>query len=210
MTAKIITSILLLVALSLHAQKDAPSWQRITFNPTEDFHASYSPDGKIILFDSDRSGHNEVYSYNIATKQTTQLTNSSFKSDHPRWSPKGDYIFYEMYNSELDTYKMNVDGSGKVKLTDSPGHNAGAFASPDGKKILLLSTRNGSWDMYVMEIDASHSKRLTLNKGDDVGHQWSPDGSQIVFMSQIGGNWEICCMNADGTNLIQLTNNKGR
>src|ERR1700704_3829741 len=109
-----------LFTLSISGIKAQPtfqsSWQRITVNPTDDFHASYSPDGKKILFDSNRSGHNEIYVYDIATKQTIQLTNSSFKSDHPRWSPDGRQIVYEMFDKELQIYIINADGSGKTRL----------------------------------------------------------------------------------------------
>jgi Tol biopolymer transport system component len=206
---KVVTVILLLFVVISYAQENATSsWQRITQNLTDDFHASYSPDGKTILFDSDRTGHNEVYSYNVLTRQTTQLTNSSFKSDHPKWMRKGEYIVYEMYDTGLEVYKMKVDGSGKVKLTDSSGHNAAASESPDGKQILFLSTRNGNWDLYVMNTDGDDLKQLTFNTGDDVGAQWSPDGSMIVFMSEIEGNWEICSVNTDGSNYRQLTHNK--
>jgi Tol biopolymer transport system component len=206
---KIVTTILLLFVVTSYGQESAlSSWQRIIQNSADDFHASYSPDGKAILFDSDRTGHNEVYSYNVVTQQTTQLTNSSFKTDHPKWTQHGEYIIYEMYDSGLGVYKMRMDGSGKVKLTDSSGHNAAAFESPNGKQILFLSTRNGNWDLYVMNIDGHHLKQLTFNTGDDVGAQWSPDGSTIVFMSKIEGNWEICSMNADGSNYRQLTHNK--
>ena len=47
---------------------------KITANNTEDFHASFSPDGEKILFDSEQSGHNEVYLYYIKTKTVKQLT----------------------------------------------------------------------------------------------------------------------------------------
>ena len=55
--------------------------------------------------------------------------------------------------------------------------------SPDGKKIIFQSDRDGDEEIYVMNIDGSKPKRLTDTKGRDTHPNWSNDGKKIVFQS---------------------------
>src|SRR2546423_87539 len=106
-------------------------WIKVTNNSSEDFHASFSPDGKKILFDSQQSGHNEVYLYDTLTKETQQLTNDSVRSDHPTWFPDGRQILFTYWAKGAERYKMNVDGSNRKRLIE----NGYGIASPKGNII---------------------------------------------------------------------------
>src|SRR5690606_40338455 len=56
--------------------------------------------------------------------------------------------------------------------------------SPDGSRIVYVSSRNGNWDIYVMDADGSGQTPLAPDPATDFEPSWSPDGAFIVFTSQ--------------------------
>ncbi|RMF83858.1 MAG: hypothetical protein D6736_20600 [Nitrospinota bacterium] len=81
----------------------------------------------------------------------------------------------------FDIYRAKLDGSGLVRLTDSPGYDAEGAVSPDGKKIVFTSTRDGDPELYLMNIDGTEQRRLTYTLGYDGGPFFSPRGNYIVY-----------------------------
>jgi len=81
----------------------------------------------------------------------------------------------------FEIYTARSDGTELSKLTDDKAYNAEATVSPDGKRIIFTSTRDGDIDLYSMNIDGSDVRRLTSRVGYDGGAFYSPDGKQIVW-----------------------------
>ena len=143
--------------------------------------------------------------------------------------PKPDYskgYVWPIYDT-YDIYTANPDGSDLRRLINSPGYDAEATITRDGKKIVFTSMRNGDLDIYTMDADGSHVKQLTHELGYDGGPFWSYDGKKIVYRAehpktpeQIAdykdllsrglirpGNLEIWVMDADGSHKRQITSN---
>jgi Tol biopolymer transport system component len=59
-----------------------------------------------------------------------------------------------------DIYSMNPDGSDLLQLTDLPGVDGLATASPDGSNIAFLTDRDGVWSLYVMRSDGGSVRKL--------------------------------------------------
>ena len=127
---------------------------------------------------------------------------------------------YESY----DIFKVNIDGSNLVRLTDTPGYDAEATIGPDGT-IVFTSVRDGDMEIYAMANDGSNVRRLTHLSGPDGGPFFSADGSKIVFRGRHPGpgdeldkysdflkkalweptSLELYVMDPDGSNLRQVT-----
>jgi Tol biopolymer transport system component len=84
---------------------------------------------------------------------------------------------------EYDLWAANLDGTGLVRLTDEPGYDAEAAVSPDGKKIVFTSARDGDLDLYLIDADGGGLRRLTFRPGFDGGPFFSWDGRFIVYRS---------------------------
>jgi TolB protein len=126
---------------------------------------------------------------------------------------------------DYDIYKRNLDGSGLVNLTNSPGYDAEAIAHPNGEEIIFSSTRTGDQEIYLMKPDGSDVRQLTDTVGYDGGPFYNWDGTKVVYRSYhpktdeelavynkaISENkmarvpLEIFIMNADGSEQTQLT-----
>ncbi len=126
-----------------------------------------------------------------------------------------------------DIYTAKADGSELRQLTNTPGYDAEATISPDGKRVVFTSLRDGDLELYSMNLDGSDVQRLTEALGYDGGAFYSPDGAQIVYRAyhpqaaeEIAdyrellkenlvrpSKVELFIMNADGSNKRQITNN---
>jgi TolB protein len=128
---------------------------------------------------------------------------------------------YEGY----DIVSHALDGGGFKRLTDTPGYDAEATLSPDGKTIVFTSVRDGDLEIYLMATDGSNVRRLTHEPGYDGGAFFSHDGKRIVYrrdsyVDEAGLSrykellaqhlyqprvLEIWLMDADGRNKRQVT-----
>ena len=121
--------------------------------------------------------------------------------------PAQQKIAYGAGDGEI--YVVNPDGSGKIRLTNSPGDDATPIFSPDGALIAFTSERDGNLDIYTMKADGSNVTRLTDDDAMEGFPTWSPDGERIAFMSDRDGDFEVYVMNADGSAETNLTNQPG-
>ncbi|HET7876287.1 MAG TPA: hypothetical protein VFN71_12285, partial [Methylomirabilota bacterium] len=130
------------------------------------------------------------------------------------------YRSYEIFAADLDTGRL-------TRLTHNDGYDAEGAVSPDGRRIVFTSLRDGDLDLYGMDADGGKVRRLTDGIGYDGGPFFSWDGRFIVFRaarpvegaerdeyrSLLGQSLvrprrlELFYMDADGTGLTQVTRN---
>jgi Tol biopolymer transport system component len=128
---------------------------------------------------------------------------------------------------DYDLYAVRIDGQEMQRLTATPGYDAEATVSPDGKTIVWTSVKDGDLDLYAMNLDGSKPRRLTNEIGYDGGAFFSPDSKRIVYrashpadQAEIDkykdllnqrlvepGQLEIYVMSADGSDKRQVTTN---
>jgi Tol biopolymer transport system component len=113
-----------------------------------------------------------------------------------------------------EIYVVREDGRGVRRLTRNRVADYAPVWSPDGKKILFGSYRDGDDELFVMDANGGNVRRLTRNAASDLTARWSPDGRFIAFTSDRGrrGEHELHVMRADGTGarrLIRTANHPG-
>ena len=234
-------------SLAVEGEKRLANIRQLT-NGGENAEAYWSTDGKQLIFQSKRDGRgcDQIYTMNADGSNVKMVSNGEgrttcsyffnknrsiiYGSTHlgskecppnPDFSKGYVWAIYPTY----DIFTAKADGSGIKQITKTPGYDAEATISPDGKKVIFTSTRDGDLDLYVMDTNGKNVKRLTTELGYDGGAFFSPDGKQIVYRSyhpkteaEIArykdrlandliepNNFEIWVMNADGTNKRQVT-----
>lgn len=193
-------------------KEDGSALTQLTSSSGDEFGFDVSPDGTTMVFNSDATGMHQVYSMNLATMQTQQLTFSG-ENMFPRFSPDGSKLLVNKATTiggHQDIFTMNPDGTNSVNLTNSTGQHEGhGDWSPDGTKITFSKgIPNGEVNVWTMDANGSNMFQVTNMSWDEWSPNWSPDGTQIVFYG-IFGNWDIVRVNADGSGLTRLTDDPG-
>ncbi len=98
----------------------------------------------------------------------------------PDRSKYGNKYIWPIYSS-FDIYMADMTGKIVKKLTNTKGYDAEATLSPDGKKMLFTSVRNGDLDLYVMDLKTEKVTQITNTLGYDGGAWFSADGKQIIW-----------------------------
>jgi TolB protein len=83
----------------------------------------------------------------------------------------------------FEIYSARADGSDLRRLTSNDAYDAEATVSPDGKRVVFTSTRDGDIELYTMTVDGADVRRVTRRVGYDGGAFFSPDGGKLVWRS---------------------------
>ncbi len=234
------------VVQPLPAERRFESITQIT-NGGENAEAYFSHDGKWLTFQSTRDGRtcDQQYVMRADGSGVRRVSDSRGKTTcgwffpgvrrlffasttahdstcPPRPDPSRGYVWpLDRY----DIYTVNRDGTDTRRLTQYDVYTAEGVLSPDGKRIVFTSLKDGDLDIYTMNTDGSDVRRLTNTPGYDGGAWWSPDGKQIVYRANHPtdsaelkayrdllaqrlvrpSRVELFVMNADGSGQRQIT-----
>jgi Tol biopolymer transport system component len=106
-----------------------------------------------------------------------------FTTDEGTWisldvSPDGRTIVFDLLG---DLYTLPITGGTATRITSGQGFDAQPRFSPDGKKIVFTSDRDGSDNLWLMNADGSQPKALTKGPGSNfTSPHWTPDGKYVV------------------------------
>jgi WD40-like Beta Propeller Repeat len=189
---------------------DGTGQRALTASPRESFDPAWSPDGKQLVFESDRAtfGRSQLFVMNAdGTKQRMLGDISPANERFPKWSPDGSKIAFEYrLNGRSQIDLINPDGTGLRPLNVGSGENSDPAWSPDGKRLVFTSNRSGKAHIYVVNLDGTGLKRLTSAAAPDRTPAWSPDGRLIVFERDFSStNAKLFVMNANGSAQRRLT-----
>lgn len=156
-------------------------------NPAFDADPSFSPDGKSLVFVSDRDGNPEIYIQSLDGSNLKRLTTHPAHDEFPTFSPDGTQIAFNSNREDenFDVYVMNADGSGVRRLTNwkSEEEIRPGCWSPDGTQILFASNKEGGGDIYKTSAEL-YPAELLVDGGDLHFPSYSPDGKQLMYVAQ--------------------------
>jgi TolB protein len=198
---------------------------------TRDMYPSVSPNGEKLVFQSNRTGSNQIFIMNSDGTDLKQLVDFPMGAETPVFSPDGLHIVFDVYVGENnnDVFIVKTDGSGLKQLTNSPGYDGHPHWSFDGQRIVFNSDRtspdpNVPWsdrwhEIFSMKADGTDVRQHSHCKSVCTFGSLSPDGSQLLYRKVIkspGLNWELGSIEKNseifisdiiGKNEINLTRN---
>ena len=154
---------------------------------------SFSPDGKKVVFESDRMGFSDIWYCDSDGSNCTQLTSLHGTADTARWSPDGRRIAFEFQGQHFyDVYVLDLpDGRPRRLVTFPDADNGAPNWSRDGKWIYFYSSHEkGPLQLWKVPFQGGTPVRVTKNGG--VYANESDDGRFLYFSKmEQSGIWKM-------------------
>jgi Tol biopolymer transport system component len=175
-----------------------------------DINPQFSPDGKKIVFCSDRSGNIEIWTSDRNGSSAMQVTSmGAAVTGTPRWSPDGTRIVYDSNKEgQFEVYVISATGGEPKRLTNDPSADGAASWSQDGRSIYFMSNRGGARHIWKVPAEGGEPVQVTRR------HGWvameSPDGKYLYFSAPpddsgrtaASGLWRVPVNGGDETLLL--------
>ena len=161
--------------------------KQVTFGQGLDTDPTWSPDGQLIAFSSDRSGNSDIWIQSLEGGEPVQLTDDPGADMHPDWSPDGEWIVYRSEREGGGLFLISATGGEPRKLSSFGYHPQW---SPDGSRIFFSSRL---WEFgppveykhYVVGVDGNPAHQVlaeALAQFHAVqSFRWHPDGQRVSF-----------------------------
>lgn len=193
-------------AWDIHISKDnGKSFNPFTTHTSLDYDAKISPDGKWVVFTSERLGKPHLFVKHIEGDTLPRLlVKSNSMQDQVDFSPDGNWIaFVSSHEGNAEIYKLpfkpldTLSIKGAQNLTNNSAGDFRPRFSNDGNSIAFSSDRahaikphpflvfamQRTGDIYTMSSNGNNVKRLTDSEGWDGSPNWNSDDSKIIFYS---------------------------
>lgn len=188
-----------------------------------------SPDGTRVVFQSNRTGTQQVWMMDADGTNLAQITHEESGAETPKWSPDGRSILYATYVGEdnNDLFLVDADGTNRRQLTDGPGYDGHPSWSSDGMRIIFNSDRttptpglgwSDRWhEIFSISASGDDLRQHTHLRSICTYPSFSPDQQRIAYrkvtqsagmawdLTLIERNSEIFVAESDGSNERNLS-----
>lgn len=179
--------------------------KRITDTPQQERNLSFAPDGRSLVYASERNGVWQIFQAKIKNEkeknftyctevEEEQLTKTNVTSQYPAYSPDGKEVaFYEdratlrIINLKSKEVRTVLDGKYNYSYSDG---DIWFEWSPDSKWLMCSYIGNGGWnntDIAVVKADGKEVHNITDSGYSDSNGKWVLDGKAILFESDRAG-----------------------
>lgn len=157
--------------------------RRLTFDDSFGGAPAWTPDGRFIVFPSQRAGSLTLWKVPAGGGEAEPILVSTGEDTDPEISRDGRRL---IYTNTRNNYMLTVTDPGtglQKELYQSRSDMVDPSFSPPGDKILFFGfTEGGDLHLYVVNADGTNLSQLTRGKGEQNVHpQWSADGSAVYF-----------------------------
>ena len=124
----------------------------LTSAASSDRNPAWSPDGRHIVFDSDRDGNWNLFVVSLDGGGLRRLTDHPASDRRGRWAPDGTRLVFDSdRGGSPGLYIRDVNGTASRVVVDGPGEDSFPDWSPDGTRVAFSSSRSGNLDIHVVK-----------------------------------------------------------
>jgi Tol biopolymer transport system component len=179
--------------------------RQLTTDPRDDFNPASSPDGRTIVFASDRSGATGLWTMSSAGETSArQLTNGG----DSRPSISSDSVVFQrgvIQSAPITLWRLPIAGGAAVQITG--GVNIRPAVSPDGTLVAYYWLTTDRWMLAVVPVTGGKPLQVFPLSPTHCGRtvRWSADGKSLTYIDCEGGAANIWLQRLDGSPPQRLT-----
>jgi Tol biopolymer transport system component len=152
----------------------------LTTGEARDRQPIVSPDGRLVLFSSSRSGNLDLWMRDLQTGELLQVTDDTADDWDPAFTPDGQQILWSSSRSgNLEVWSMNLDGSGARQVTQTNVNAENPTATADGEWIFYASSDPESPGLWGIHPDGTGTKMFF--EGNVNVPDTDPSGRWVMF-----------------------------
>jgi Tol biopolymer transport system component/DNA-binding winged helix-turn-helix (wHTH) protein len=178
--------------------------QRLTFDDRDTMGSAWTEDGGGLVFSSSRAGIYSLWRVPARGGEPVWVAGGGTKLKHPSAARARRLVAFENWIYEVNLWRVPAGSSGgkaePLRLTEANDQwNFEPHVSPDGRRIVFVSTRSGNDELWVVESEGGRQTRLTSFGGARLETpRWSPDGRSLVFSARAPARADLYTISADG------------
>lgn len=160
------------------------SWRRLTSGPAWDRHPAWSPDGRTIVFSSDRSGNPDLWRVTVGTASGAapeRLTADPEADGEPVVSRDGSIVFVRGRGPAARLWRRAADGSER-RLTRNESPERHPAIAPMGDRVAYVQMSEAGRRLRVRSL-SSEADSVVVGDRAPEHPTWSPDGRRLAFSS---------------------------
>lgn len=177
---------------------------RLTNSPGYDAEGAYTPDGRQIVFCSDRDGDPDLYVMDADGANVRQLTNAPGYDGGPFTSPDGQWVCFRSDRARegyLQIFVIRLDGTSETQLTQGQVVNWAPYWHPSEPWLIWTGADHSNpmarpnYDLWLMHFDREADRilpgpitRITDHPTADVLPVFAPDGRHLMWTSNRGAD----------------------
>jgi len=175
--------------------------RRVTTDNADVLGVDWEPDGRHLVFSSDRAGSIGLWRVPSAGGPPSLVAGGGAKLKHPSVARRSGVVAYEDWQYEINLREQSTEpdaapGEAAISPT-SDRWNFHPQISPDGTRLVFQSTRSGQYELWLSDRGGSHARPLTRSAVYKSPARWSPDGRRLTFATRLDGRTEIAILDVE-------------
>lgn len=184
------------------------------------FELDISHDGKQIVFCGQKNEQSDIYLYDIATEEITQITNDHYHNSQPTWSPDDSKIAFTsertftdndknvFYALSSDVFYYDLNEKIFYQVTNENVDNDTPIWNKDGDKLVFISDGMISTNYHIVELATGNRAQITNIMGGVFTGDLSQDDSELIFSGFYDGGWDIYIKSSPLDSLVYSTSHE--
>ena len=172
--------------------------RRVLSSTLYDANPQFSPDGRQIVFETDRTGTKGIWLADAdGSNQRPLFVDEARPAGSPRWSPDSRRVVFDANNDgQPEIFVINAAGGPPLRLTNDPAGDIMGSWSADGQCVYFRSVRTGRGEIWKVSAAGSEAQQVTRTGGGQMFE--SPDGKWLYFTNGMGGSRDLSRLASDG------------
>lgn len=161
--------------------------RRLTDHPAQDGLPRFTPDGRRVLFSSDRTGSFQIWEVDAAGGEARRVRTNGDTEWQVDLAPDGRQLAYLSNQGGPESLWLLTTGTAEPRLLVRHGARSilgNPDWSPDGRRIVFSSNWRVGHQIYLAEVASGKTRRLSALTRGGCEPRFHPDGQRIVYVSR--------------------------